>query len=97
MNVKDIILDKIESVGADGLRHPRRGCECGKHDLLEECQLNPSSCVLAKLVSQKEFCEFYGWKTCDGCSPLGGCNPAAKIRYIPIRRYIPIDGEETIK
>jgi len=85
MNVKDIILEKIEAVGADGLRHPRRGCECGKHDLFEECQLRRfDACDLAKLVSQKEFCEFYGWKTCEGCSPLGSCNPAAKTRYIPI-------------
>ena len=61
LTIKDIILEKIEATGADGLCYEEcieRNGGCGKDDLFKCNQYKEywGNCVLAKSVLAKEHC-----------------------------------------
>ena len=72
MNCKDIIIEKLKALGADGLA--TEGCGCGI-DALAPCESYYLDCVPAKKVkcddSCKADCEYRGES--DECyQPIGG-------------------------
>jgi len=58
MNIQEIILEKIEAVGADGIccapvSSARANCTCSKDNLFAACHGFPlHSCILAKAVEK---------------------------------------------
>jgi hypothetical protein len=79
MNVKKIVLEKINAVGADGLCSPECNCHCKKDELFEYCDerlyhdwSDLLDCVLAKAVLKRDYCTpddcelCDGWENCDG-------------------------------
>ena len=58
MNIQEIVLEKIEAVGADGMccapvSSARANCACSKDNLFAACHGFPlHSCVLAKAIEK---------------------------------------------
>jgi len=93
MNVSEIILEKINAVGADGLCNGDAGCGCSKDEFcLMECP-HLENCVLAKKVFIKDYCspekcddeskEWHGrcMNYCDGYSHAVEHN---ETMYVPL-------------
>ena len=85
MNVREIILEKIAAVGADGLC--RDDCGCGGEDLFCCAEPVPPDCVLAKAVLIKDH--FKGADDCQTCEASRDycefCIADKKI-YVPLTK-----------
>ena len=72
MIVYDIVLEKLEAVGADGLCNIN--CGCGIDDLMP-CDSAPVDCLVAKKVSCAEYRKHMAWTCdlkCEECDMLNG-------------------------
>jgi hypothetical protein len=97
-SVKEIVLEKIEAVGADGLCHPKYGCHCKKDFLFEDCELCDKgyawmSCVLAKAVLKRDYCKT---QDCDECNEED-CYDFNDLDNTDAKRYVPMEVRREIK
>ena len=90
MNVKDIILEKIEAVGADGLCI--FDCGCSKDDLFA-CGYPGKDCMLASSFVAKDRCTLENCNPCN-CDFEGYCEGYEVDKNSII--YVPF-GDERLK
>ena len=87
LTIKDIIIEKINAVGADGLCGVyclENGGGCGKDDLFSCCDIF-GSCQLAKTVSTAQHCQR---EDCASCN-ISGCKGK-----IDMTIFVPFETEE---
>jgi len=67
MNIQEIILEKIDATGADGLYNYKKCCWCYTTTFVESGRFCGNyTCTLAKKVTLKQYCEFHGF-SCEKC------------------------------
>jgi hypothetical protein len=88
MNVKEIILEKMKSAGADGLCNSDGECGCGG-DGLFDCYNEVGGfldCQLAKMVLKKDHCKP---EDCESC--IYDCDAYAEACITDAKLYIPLE------
>ena len=82
MNVREIVLEKIAAVGADGLCN--EDCGCSKDDICFYDGI-PEDCVLARAVLKKEHCHPENCEQCNiSCDAYGEACITDEKMYIPL-------------
>jgi len=87
MTILEIVLEKMNAVGADGLVNCDNSCACGKDDI-NWCESdNLFSCELATAVLKKDHCKpedcEYCQFDCDGY--LEACINDSVV-YVPMKK-----------
>jgi hypothetical protein len=88
MTIKDIILEKINAVGADGLccfAGAIYGLGCGVDDFFPCLEIDPSECRLGKAVLIKDHCKPEDCEKCHKhCDGYGAACRTNAVIYVPM-------------
>jgi len=93
ISVRDIVLEKIDAAGADGLCNPEIGCACLKGWLFTDCNVQLmevkeqalfADCVLARQVHKLDVCKNRNCKKClEDCEGYPEVQPDDNV-YVPL-------------
>jgi hypothetical protein len=95
-SVREIVLAKINAVGADGLCSPGCDCHCAKDELFDYCDdrlyhdwYDMFDCVLAIAVLKRKYCKP---DDCDDCSE--DCDGFLEASITDAVRYVPMEEKQ---